>query len=348
VNPNVIRLSVAATLILLPQASIATGSPPCVGSDPLKFDSCQGTETFSNGDKYVGEYKDGKRNGRGTYTADGGKYVGEFKDGKRNGQGTWTYSNGEKYVGEFLRGTRHGQGTLTYADGSKYIGGFRYDRFNGRGVMSFADGREYVGQFGDGDFNGQGALTYTNGKQYAGAFKDGRYVGHGSYTYADRSKRVEKNRPVASQAQGLEDRLPVLKATCEDLGFTPKTEKFGECVLKMADGDLGLSKGSALSAAAEADQRYREAQLEIERERLEQERRYRQEQLASLQRAQREAERRFEKEQERRESMQLMQLGLELMGGGGAYSGSRSPFQTYIIDGHHVTCSTMGNVTTCN
>jgi hypothetical protein len=42
----------------------------------------QGTYTSSNGDKYVGEYKDGKFNGQGTLTfADGEKYVGEFKDG---------------------------------------------------------------------------------------------------------------------------------------------------------------------------------------------------------------------------------------------------------------------------
>ncbi len=40
------------------------------------------------------------------------KYVGEFKDGKKHGQGTFTYANGDKYVGEFKDGyTKHGQGT---------------------------------------------------------------------------------------------------------------------------------------------------------------------------------------------------------------------------------------------
>jgi len=44
---------------------------------------------YANGNKYVGEYKDGKRNGEGTYTfVDGNKFVGEYKDGKRSGQGT--------------------------------------------------------------------------------------------------------------------------------------------------------------------------------------------------------------------------------------------------------------------
>ena len=32
---------------------------------------------------------------------DGDKYVGEYKDDKRHGQGTYTYANGDKYVGEY-------------------------------------------------------------------------------------------------------------------------------------------------------------------------------------------------------------------------------------------------------
>ena len=43
----------------------------------------QGTYTYANGDKYVGEWKDGVMHGQGTFTwANGDKYVGEFKDDK--------------------------------------------------------------------------------------------------------------------------------------------------------------------------------------------------------------------------------------------------------------------------
>jgi len=34
---------------------------------------------------------------------DGRKYVGEFKDGKKNGQGTYTWSDGDKEVGEWKK-----------------------------------------------------------------------------------------------------------------------------------------------------------------------------------------------------------------------------------------------------
>ena len=40
-----------------------------------------------------------KNQGTETYP-DGSKYVGEFKDGKKDGQGTYTFPNGTKYVGE--------------------------------------------------------------------------------------------------------------------------------------------------------------------------------------------------------------------------------------------------------
>ena len=43
------------------------------------------------------------------------KYVGEWKDGKRNGQGTFTSYTGSKYVGEWKNG-KHWNGT-TEKDG---------------------------------------------------------------------------------------------------------------------------------------------------------------------------------------------------------------------------------------
>ena len=50
------------------------------------WNNCFGTYTVANGDKYVGEFKDDKRHGQGTYSYGpnskwaGDKYVGEFKD----------------------------------------------------------------------------------------------------------------------------------------------------------------------------------------------------------------------------------------------------------------------------
>ena len=77
-------------------------------SFPL-FGQSKGTDVlyiWENGTRYIGEWKDGKQHGQGTYTfPDGKKYVGEFKDGKWNGQGIFTISDGTMYVGEFKDGT---------------------------------------------------------------------------------------------------------------------------------------------------------------------------------------------------------------------------------------------------
>ena len=79
--------------------------------------------TYSNGDKYVGEYKDDKEHGQGTFTwSNGDKYVGEFKDGKKHGQGTYIKPEGRKYVGEWKDGERW-NGTLFDKEG-KIIGKF--------------------------------------------------------------------------------------------------------------------------------------------------------------------------------------------------------------------------------
>ena len=63
------------------------------------------TITYPDGDKYVGEFKDGGKNGQGTFTwSDGKKYVGEYKEDLMNGQGTISWSNMEKFVGEWKDG----------------------------------------------------------------------------------------------------------------------------------------------------------------------------------------------------------------------------------------------------
>jgi hypothetical protein len=118
--------------------SFQNDNSDCVSGD---CKNGQGTFTFPDGRKYIGEFKDGRSNGQGTSTfPNGTKYVGEFKDGRSNGQGTFTFPNGTKYVGEFKDGKQNGQGTLTYPTVSKYIGEFKDGKRNGQGVMFKVNG----------------------------------------------------------------------------------------------------------------------------------------------------------------------------------------------------------------
>jgi len=121
-----------------------------------------------------------KERKRAVTYSDGSKYVGEFRDGKRHGQGTYTFPSGNKYVGEFRDGKHTGQGTFTWPNGQKYVGEFKDGKGNGQGTMTWPNGNKYVGEFKDGKQNGQGALTLPDGRKYVGEFKDDKYIGHGT------------------------------------------------------------------------------------------------------------------------------------------------------------------------
>ena len=43
--------------------------PDCPSDISVRWDNCFGTYTFPNGEKYVGEFKDNKNHGKGTYTS---------------------------------------------------------------------------------------------------------------------------------------------------------------------------------------------------------------------------------------------------------------------------------------
>ena len=104
---------ISALLFLLVGVSHVWALPNCEGARSIAWQNCFGTH--ANGDKYVGEYKDNKRNGQGAFTYGpnsewaGDKYVGDFKDDLFHGQGTYTFSNGEQYVGDFKDGKQYGQ-----------------------------------------------------------------------------------------------------------------------------------------------------------------------------------------------------------------------------------------------
>jgi hypothetical protein len=95
---------------------------------------------------YEGERNDdGKPHGYGTMRYpkndknEREKYIGDWNDGKRTGKGKLTWICGDVYEGEWVDNKRHGKGKHTSADGIVYEGEFEQGNFI-KGKITWSDG----------------------------------------------------------------------------------------------------------------------------------------------------------------------------------------------------------------
>ena len=157
----------------VPDERVARNTPPAPGDERHK--------TYDDGAQYVGQVKNGFRNGQGTMTwPDGSTYSGHWRNDWMHGQGVRTSANGDTYDGAWRSGKRHGIGVETVAgNGSQYRGQFDNDEKHGQGDQSFQDGSTYSGHWRHNHMDGQGVFTDPDGGQYDGGFVDDRKDGQG-------------------------------------------------------------------------------------------------------------------------------------------------------------------------
>ena len=154
--------------------------------------------------RYEGEVDDDCRpHGRGILTEpDGERYEGEFQDGKRNGEGVGTWPTGERYEGEWHSGMPHGEGVLTWPGlriEGEWCYGWHYegqldddaDRYgnlrpHGEGVMTWTTGS--TGMIPMSRFlseRGPDGGRWTTGARYEGEWYCGEPDGYGVMTWPD-------------------------------------------------------------------------------------------------------------------------------------------------------------------
>ena len=86
---------------------------------------------YENGNKYIGQFVNGKREGYGImYFSKGGKYEGHWKNGLAEGKGIEYYQNGDRFEGDYHEDEEHGQGVYYFKNGDRIMG----DYINGNKV----------------------------------------------------------------------------------------------------------------------------------------------------------------------------------------------------------------------
>jgi hypothetical protein len=117
------------------------------------------------------------RNSKGDF------YFGDYKNGRKNGKGVYLFANGIICSGEFGDGITNGKGIIFYSNELVYSGQFVNGEKNGKGMYFFSDGRIHSAEIREGISNGKGMLLYPNGNIYSGLFKNGKEYGSGRMYY---------------------------------------------------------------------------------------------------------------------------------------------------------------------
>jgi hypothetical protein len=145
-----------------------------------------GMSVLENQDRYVGEFKAGKMDGKGQILGcNGDIYCGEFHDGLIHGHGVMFYCDGSKYEGSFANGQTNGKGTFTCGTtGSIHVGEWKDAQKHGEGhhqcVCDFRTnssvvfaGDNFKGSYNNGKRNGIGTTTFFNGDVSTSIWKSG-------------------------------------------------------------------------------------------------------------------------------------------------------------------------------
>ena len=110
---------------------------PCKNSSNY-WHECPGVRIFENGDKYIGYFRDNKKDGRGKYYfTNGDWYDGDFNDNKIDGRGIYYFNNGDKYSGYFSDNKKDGRGIYYFNNGDKYDGTFEDGKINSQGTYRY-------------------------------------------------------------------------------------------------------------------------------------------------------------------------------------------------------------------
>ncbi|AAZ10323.1 radial spoke protein RSP10, putative [Trypanosoma equiperdum] len=184
-----------------------------------------GKAIYANGDRYDGEFFEGKKHGRGRYifvslgksecdrivekelqklgdVVAGENFVKAVADRYKIGCHIISYiieyGFHPCYHGDYVRGKRVGRGLMKNKDGTVYKGEFLENKREGRGMFFYLNGDIYSGNWKNGRKHGYGTYHFVGGNEYRGMWNDGVFT-HGQWIFPDgvyyEGHFNKKNRP---------------------------------------------------------------------------------------------------------------------------------------------------------
>lgn len=169
-------------------AGVWTTDRQCIYTNTWRKDKKEGPGTicFPNGVIFNGTWEDDRVIEGAYYFSNGDVYVGEWRNETwmREGWGKCICKNGDIYEGEWLRDLRHGKGRMTYANGKgTYEGSWVKGVRHGHGVLQDCNG-VYEGSFDVDERSGDGIQKDLDGSYYEGGWKHNFRAGPGVYYHA--------------------------------------------------------------------------------------------------------------------------------------------------------------------
>jgi hypothetical protein len=146
---------------------------------------------YATKDRYEGDFKDGLREGVGTYTyfkeeGPQNKYEGEWVQNKKHGIGKMIYGGVGEYFGRFENGKRHGEGVFKYKkNGNVYSGSWKYGVKHGHGEFIFEKTKmKIAGEWENGKII-KGKWIFPNGVYFEGPFVNNFPKGEGIWHFTN-------------------------------------------------------------------------------------------------------------------------------------------------------------------
>jgi len=163
----------------------------------IKKGIVEGNGIFFSAEKgmlYNGEFKNNLFEGTGEQVYDNYEnhkitYVGQFKHGKREGKGKLSFDDGNYYEGNFTKDKFDGEGYFKFNDGREYKGNWKENEMNGEGVFIWNENQKYEGQYKDSRREGHGTYYFGENNYFQGNWLNN--LPHGEGKLCNNGKVVE-------------------------------------------------------------------------------------------------------------------------------------------------------------